>query len=221
MRICNILISIFLLVDTACHHSPKQTEPTDNKIKETNTEDSVTLIDLRKYYDSVHLEGMFVLYNAETKKYIAYNPSLLQQSTTPASTFNIITSLIAIEEHILDDENSILKWNGIVSKNPESNKDKSLDVAFRRNIDWFFWELRKKIGSKMRHWLDTLHYGNYPITGEMDSIRINEQGKDTFLVVSPSIRITPQQQLAFMERLYKNDLPFSKRSIGIIKKLMY
>jgi beta-lactamase class D len=36
-----------------------------------------------------------------------------------------------------------------------------LKYAFQHNIDWAFWELRKKIGNKkMNYWLKKMHYGN-------------------------------------------------------------
>jgi beta-lactamase class D len=34
------------------------------------------------------------------------------------------------------------------------------------------------------------------------------------------MRVTPEQQLDFLQRLHRNSLPFSKRSIEIVKKIM-
>lgn len=114
-------------------------------------------LDLKVFYDAFNLDGMFVLYDPKKKEYRFHNKSLFNLSTTPASTFNITTTLIALEEGICENENSIMKWNGYVSKNHLANKDIPLQFAFRNNIDWYFWELRKLIGVKrMRYWLDKL-----------------------------------------------------------------
>jgi len=180
------------------------------------------ILDLKTIYNEFGLDGMFVLYNAKKQAYYFYNKSLYNQPATPASTFNITTALIALEEGVCKDDNSIIQWNGYVSKNREANKDISLQFGFQHNIDWLFWELRKKIGAKkMKDWLSKLRYGNLATPSGMDSLKITPMGIDSFWVVSSTIRITPAQQLEYIKRLYYEQLPFSKDNIDIIKKLMY
>jgi beta-lactamase class D len=54
-------------------------------------------------------------------------------------------------------------------------------------------------------------YGNQKIGSSRDIDRFWLQGE---------LRITPQEQIQFLRRLYKNDLPFSKRSISIVKDML-
>ncbi len=224
MRSALIIITSLLLVIISCNSENKQlssgTAP--NKVDSSvSPVDSIISIDLKKYYDSADLEGHFQLYNPQTHQHFVYNPKLMYDTVTPASTFNIVTAMIALEEDILTDESSLVKWNGTISRNPDAIKDIPLTMAFRRNIDWFFWELRKKIGTKMHQWLSKMEYGDYDEKIQMSSLLDTIRGRDTFFVVPPLLHMTPLGQLDFIKRLYNNDLPFSKRTIGIVKKIMF
>ena len=72
----------------------------------------------------------------------------------------------------------------------------------------------------MTEWINRLNYGNKKAPSYIDSIRIMPSGTDSFWVVSGLLRITPEQQLNFLQRLYYDQLPVSKSSTDILKKLM-
>ena len=61
----------------------------------------------------------------------------------------------------------------------------------------------------MQHWLDSLSYGSKKITTSIDQFWIDN-----------SLKITPDEQLGLMKRLYFNQLPFSKSTHEIVKKVM-
>jgi len=54
-----------------------------------------------------------------------------------------------------------------------------------------------------------------------DTIRIENNKADTFWVVPGTLKITPAQQLKYMQQLQREDLPFSKKNIQEVKKMMY
>jgi beta-lactamase class D len=155
--------------------------------------------DLKRIYDDFRVDGTFVLYGMQVKKYIFYNPSLYRQPVSPASTFNILLSMIGLEEGILVDESSLMKPYGL-----------SLKEAFRHNVDSCFIELSLAIGeAKISDWLRRIHYGNGSIAGEKGRFWINGL-----------LQITPEQQLAFIKAFYFEELPFSKKNYQIVKELM-
>lgn len=198
------------------------TKGSDNKTITTVEQATIVNKDLKKYYDEYGLEGMFVLYDPKERKYTWYNASLSDSAQTPASTFNITSALIALEEKIITAENSVMPWSGRQYRNPIARQNLSLDTAFRYNIDWYFWRLRKKIGAeKMKEWIAKLNYGNRLSPSYIDSFKTGPHGIDSFWVVSGDLRITPSQQLSYIQRFYEEDLPFSSMNIRLMKKLMF
>lgn len=166
--------------------------------------------DFKKYYDKYNVEGTFALYDQKKNKYILYNPEQFRKEFTPASTFKICNSLIGLETGVIKDENTVIKWDGIQRNNPNWNSDQDLKTAFKNSTVWYYQELAKRVGGKqMKHWLDTADYGNADTSGGIDKFWL-----------SGGLRISPEQQIDFLKRLQNNELPFSQRSVDIVKKIM-
>ena len=165
--------------------------------------------DFKKYYDQYHVDGCFVLYDQDKDKYIVYNPSQVKEQFIPASTFKICNSLIGLETGVIKDENFMIPWDG-VKRNPAWDKDHTLKTAFQASAVWYYQELARRVGGqKMKLWLDKAHYGNADTAG----------GIDKFWLYG-GLRITPEQQINFLKRLHDNKLPFSQRSMDIVKNIM-
>jgi len=166
--------------------------------------------DFKKYYDQFHVKGSFVLFDSKAGKYIHYNKEQYKQPFTPASTFKICNSLIGLEAGVIKDENFVIPWDGITRQNPNWNQDHTLKTAYQNSTVWYYQELARQVGGKqMKHWLDKVKYGNADTSGGIDKFWI-----------TGGLRITPEQQLNFLQRLHKNKLPFSKRSVSIVKNIM-
>src|ERR1700710_3341071 len=69
--------------------------------------------DLKKYFDSAHVDGCFSLLDNATGKITVYNMQLDTQRVLPASTFKIVNSLIGLETGKITDEKMVIKWDGI------------------------------------------------------------------------------------------------------------
>jgi beta-lactamase class D len=167
-------------------------------------------VDFKKYYDQYHVDGSFVLYDLKKDHYIFYNPQQFHTAYTPASTFKICNSLIGLETGVIKDENFVIKWDSTIYQRPSWNKDQDLSSAFNNSCVWYYQELARRVGGKkMKFWLDKTQYGNADTTGGIDNFWL-EGG----------LRISPEQQIDFLKKLYHIELPFSKRSIDIVKKIM-
>jgi beta-lactamase class D len=166
--------------------------------------------DLKKFYDQYKVDGSFVLYAQSNDKYFFYNQSQFKQQFTPASTFKICNSLIGLETGVIKDENFIIPWDSITRRIPAWNKDQDLKTALKNSTVWYYQELAKRVGGeKMKYWLDKANYGNADTSGGIDKFWL-----------SGGLRITPEQQVNFLKRLHDNTLPFSQRSIDIVKNIM-
>ena len=166
--------------------------------------------DFKKYYDQFEVKGSFLLYDQQKDKYLVYNQAQTNQAFTPASTFKICNSLIGLETGVIKDENFVISWDSVVRQNTKWNQDHDLKTAFKNSTVWYYQELARRVGGKqMKHWLDTVKYGNADTTGGIDRFWLRG-----------GLRITPQQQIDFLIKLHDNKLPFSQRSMDIVKKIM-
>jgi beta-lactamase class D len=166
--------------------------------------------DFKKYYDEFQVTGSFVLYDENQDQWILCNASQLKEPFIPASTFKICNSLIGLETGVIRDENFVLHWDSIVRQNPKWNTDHDLKSAYKNSVVWYYQELARRVGQeRMNYWLNKAQYGNRNTSGGIDGFWL-----------TGGLRVTPEQQIDFLRRLKHDKVPFSQRSIDIVKKIM-
>lgn len=138
-----------------------------------------------------------------------YNLQRASKRFSPASTFKIMSSLIALETNVALDENLIIPWDG-VARRPEWDKDMNLREAFKVSCVPYYQALARKIGKvDMQKWIDTVRYGNKRTGPNVDDFWLND-----------TLQITPDEQVGFIKKLYFDKLPFAQRSQRIVRSLM-
>lgn len=141
-----------------------------------------------------------------------HNPERNITPFLPASTFKIPNSLIALETRVIESDVSVLTWDGIIRSSPAWNRDLNIRLAFQDSAVWFYQVLARRIGyEQMQEWIADIGYGNQNI-GSAAEI-------DAFWLTG-DLRIIPQEQFQFLQRLYKDELPFSENTIAIVKDIM-
>jgi beta-lactamase class D len=154
--------------------------------------------------------GAFVLYDLNLKRYIRYNPERCAERFIPASTFKIMNSLIGLETGVIPDADYVIKWDGTKYDIPAWNQDHTLRTAIQNSVVWYYQELARRVGEKrMQEYVDAARYGNQDISGKIDTFWL-EGG----------LRISAEEQVEFLKRLYKGELPFSQRSMNIVKEIL-
>jgi beta-lactamase class D len=169
-------------------------------------------INFGRHFQDLNVEGSIMIYDANNNRVFQHNPPRNQTAFLPASTFKILNSLIALETGVISDEQTILTWDGISRKVPAWNRDLNMREAIKLSAVWFYQVLARRVGyERMQKWVTQVGYGNQKIGSRNDIDQFWLQGE---------LRITPQQQIQFLRRLYKNDLPFSARALAIVKDIM-
>ncbi len=164
--------------------------------------------ELEKYFRN--FSGAFVLADLNDERYIRYNPAQGAKRLLPASTFKILNSLIGLETGVIPDENYLIKWDGTQYENPAWNQDHTLKTAFQNSVVWYYQVLARRVGKeKMQHYVDAVGYGNKDIAGRIDSFWLDG-----------ALRVSADEQVKLLKRLYQDDLPFSQRSMQIVKEIM-
>lgn len=174
----------------------------------TSAKETIVLEDLSEYFDNY--DGCFVMFDKNKNQYTIYNEEKSKKRISPCSTFKIMNSLIILETGVIEDENTIIKWDGTEYPIETWNSDQTLQSAITNSVVWVYRLLATKVGEKdMQEYLDLVDYGNNDISG----------GIDKFWLQS-SITISPLEQITILRRLYNEELPFSKRSMDIVKKII-
>lgn len=166
--------------------------------------------DFKKYFDEYNHKGCFVLYDLKKNLYIKYNPKVCNKRFIPASTFKIFNSLVGLETGIVKDENEVFKWDGENRSVESWNQDLDMTKAFRFSAVWFYQELARKIGQKnMQHYININKYGNQDISGGIDRFWLDG-----------GLKISADEQIELLKKIYNSKIKFSQRNIDILKKIM-
>ncbi|MBK7762829.1 MAG: class D beta-lactamase [Bacteroidetes bacterium] len=138
------------------------------------------------------------------------NKHRISKRNSPASTFKIVNSLVALETSVVPDENFILPWDGVVRARVEWNKDMSMREAFKVSSVPYYQEVARRIGAvEMQKWIDTLQYGNKQLGVKVDEFWLDN-----------TLQISVDEQVGLMKKLYFDKLPFSQRSQRIVRSMM-
>lgn len=165
--------------------------------------------DFKKYFDEFDLKGSFMMYDMSGDKYVMYDSARCHTRYTPASTFKIPNSIIGLETGVIADENFVINWDSTKSRET-CDHDMTLRDAIKYSCVWYYKELARRVGAeKMQEMLNNFNYGNRDISS----------GVDKFWLES-SLKISQLEQIEFLKKLYKYELPVSKRSIDILKNII-
>lgn len=166
---------------------------------------------LKKYFDENKVEGCFALMDNATGKFTVYNLSRYRDSSyLPASTFKIVNSLIGLQTGKISSDSMVIKWDGVKRRVEDWNKDLTMYEAFRVSAVNYYQEVARRIGKDtMQRWLDSLHYGTAKIKSAIDTFWLDN-----------SLKITPDEELGLVKRLYFDQLPFFKSYQEVVKRAM-
>ena len=130
----------------------------------------------------------------------------------PASTFKIPHALIALETGVVAyTDKEVIRWDGVPNEIEEWNRDHTLRSAMAHSVVPVFQQIANRIGSeRMKHYVDAFDYGNRDIGGAP---------LDKFWLEG-NLRISALEQIKFLERLYRDDLPVGKHNIARVKDIL-
>lgn len=166
---------------------------------------------LGKYFTENKVDGCFALMDNGTGEFTVYNlPRYRDSSYLPASTFKIVNSLIGLQTGRITNDSMVIKWDGVKRQFDSWNKDLTMYDAFRASAVPYYQEVARRIGKDtMQFWLDSLSYGTKKITTAIDTFWLDN-----------SLKITPDEELGLVKRLYFDQLPFFKTYQEMVKRAM-
>jgi len=206
-----IVLSCITAVLVQTQHSAL-TAPTPALESPRGRGDVAQTVNFARHFQELGVEGSIAIYDLKGDRLYQHNPQRNATAFLPASTFKILNSLISLETGVISNELAVLTWDGIERQIPAWNRDLNMKEAIKISAVWFYKVLARRVGhEQMQKWVAKVGYGNQKI-GSKDDI-------DKFWL-NGELRITPNEQIQFLRRLNKNDLPFSERSLSVVKDIL-
>jgi beta-lactamase class D len=155
--------------------------------------------------------GCFLLQDIATGATTTIHPEACARATVPASTFKIPHALIALETGVVTDPQAQLPWDGTRYEIKDWEAPQSLASAIQVSAVWFFQRTATAIGeARMQAQLKALRYGDMDVRGNITR----------FWLDGGSLEITGTQQLDFLARMARRDLPVTPAHIDTVWSLL-
>jgi beta-lactamase class D len=173
--------------------------------------------DLASYFKQ-YPAGAFVLYDLKQNRYLRHDEARCRERFSPFSTFKIPNSIIGLDTGVIADAEFRIKWDA--KKYPAHDEDtlpfstwwqdQTLRTAIKRSVVWYYRELATAVGKpRMKDYVRRLRYGNEDVSGPINNFWLND-----------SLKISADEQVEFLKRLYREELPVSRRSMKIVKEII-
>lgn len=203
MKILYIIAILTLLLSCA---GEKTSSPTE---KETNSRIIEPVF--QSIIDSANIEGSVLIYDFQKKNYYSNNFEWAETGHLPASTFKIVNSIIALETGVIENDSTLMKWDGEKRNMKIWEQDLLFRDAFHFSCVPCYQEIAREIGAKrMNEYLKKYNYGD---------MKVDANSIDVFWLEGES-KINQFQQIDFLRQFYQSELPIAKRTEEIMKRLM-
>lgn len=161
-------------------------------------------------FEEFEVTGTFALREVGTTLTRVHDAQRATEARLPASTFKILNSLVILETGVVPDVDTMQPWDGTDRGLSAWNRDHSLRTGIEVSAVWMYQQLAREVGEeRMADWVAQAEYGNADIGGGIDRFWLNGD-----------LRISPLQQLDFLERLATGDLPFSAGNLAAVRDII-
>lgn len=170
-------------------------------------------------YQKLYGEENFILINGSTNEIIQEFGTDIAKRVTPASSFKIVLSLMGYDTGILKNEqiplwdfqegydNFLESWK--VSQTPQT--------WMTRSCIWFSKILALQLGLEtIEQYLSSFEYGNQDFSTGMIL-----PGPIHPAWVSSSLKISPKEQVKFIQKMIQGQLPVSNNALQMTKNLLF
>jgi beta-lactamase class D len=165
--------------------------------------------DLARHFKEAGVRGTWAVLDSATSKLSMVDRRRAERRYSPASTFKIPNSLIALETGAVKDIDEILPYGGGTYKRKEWERDMNLRDAIRVSHLPIYRGVARRIGlARMNEWIARLHYGNETLGTEVDQFWVNDK-----------LQISAVEQVRFLARLAQRSLPMSMRTQDMVREI--
>ncbi len=161
-------------------------------------------------FSDENVVGTFAVREVGSGQSFVWDTERVEQRELPASTFKILNSMIILQTGAVADVDELVPWDGVVRLIETWNQDHSLRTGIEVSAVWMYQELARRVGEdRMAEWVTAARYGNADVGGGIDQFWL-----------SGDLRISPLEQLDFLERMVTDDLPFDPETVAAVQEII-
>jgi len=168
--------------------------------------------DWGKFFDEFDAKGTIVVVDdrLNSRPVWVYEQERASKRFSPASTFKIPHTLFALDAGVVRDEFQVFEWDGIERDYSGHNRDQDLRSAMRSSALWVYQQFAEEVGEEeARNYLERIDYGNADPTTDEGAYWVDGD-----------LAISAREQVSFLNRLYRNELPFKTEHQRLVKDIM-
>ncbi|MBB5366595.1 MULTISPECIES: class D beta-lactamase [unclassified Janthinobacterium] len=139
------------------------------------------------------------------------------ERVTPASTFNIVVSLMGYDSAILRDEHTPrLPFKvGYTAWNPDWRVATDPTSWIHNSTVWYAQQVTTQLGvPQFQRYIKNFNYGNQDVSGD-----VSKNNGLTMSWIASSLKISPVEQVAFLRSMVNRQLPVSAHAYEMTSRL--
>ena len=161
----------------------------------------------------------FIVADLQSHEIIKQTGNGCNLPVSPCSAFKIALSLMGYDAQILKDTQTPV-WpyrDSYTASLPSWKSPNNPTTWIKNSCVWYSRVLTKKLGMKrFKKYLKVMDYGNQDVSGV--------PGKNDGLTnawLSSSLKISPHEQLLFLQKILSKKFPLSEQSYAMTKKILF
>lgn len=166
--------------------------------------------DWAPFFERAGVPGTMVVVDERSGDHLVHDAKRAAERLPPASTFKVPHLLFALDARIARDEFQVFPWDGVERAISEWNGDQTIRSSMRHSVVWVYQSFARKLGERREGgYLRRIGYGNADPSGGVDRFWLDG-----------NLRISALEQVAFLQRLHRNALPFRVADQRLVKDVM-
>jgi beta-lactamase class D len=142
------------------------------------------------------IASCFLLHDGQTNRTTRAPDEACATRVTPASTFKIPHALAALDSGVVKGADEVFRYDGSPRDFESWRRDHDLRSAMRDSVVWYFQRIAERLGRERElAYLKAFEYGNQDASGPLTSFWLGD-----------SLKISPDEQLAFLRRFFDGRL---------------
>jgi len=167
-------------------------------------------LELAQVFSRKGVEGTIVISSLHSGQTYIHNTARANRRFSPASSFKVMNTLIAVEEKAMKGADDVFKWDGHLYDLPAWNHDQTLASAFKVSCVWCYQEIARRIGAeKYRVYLEQAKYG-----------KLEDDFAPSSFWLDGSLQISAIEQVNFLKNVVQRRLSFNKSSYDTLREVM-
>ena len=165
---------------------------------------------IAEVFAAENIKGTLIVADADGNHLHVFNEDRSREQFSPASTFKIPNTLIALKADVVMSKESPFTWDGTAKGREAWNKNHTLESAFAVSCVWCYQEIARDVGSD-RYVVDLagLDYGNQEIGERVDMFWLNGD-----------LKISAVEQIEFLSAMLNYDVPYTHEHVDLVKEIM-